>query len=100
VEWRSSGQLNIRTRSQRYPGAVDIEPDWTQEVLADMNLVQLEPYPGSRIRATGFVGDSPSADRVLVVVAYRDLDGALHGLNTWPASGRDLVTYCEGSNHG
>jgi len=37
---------------------------------------------------------------VLVVIAYRDLDGDLHGLNAWPASGRDLMTYNEGSTSG
>ena len=26
-------------------------------------------------------------------IAYRDLDGELHGMNAWPASGRDLATY-------
>ena len=32
----------------------------------------------------------PSAGRVLVVIAYRDLDGDLHGINAWPATGADL----------
>jgi hypothetical protein len=36
-------------RSGRYPGALDIEPDRTREVLADMNVVDLSPYPGSRM---------------------------------------------------
>ncbi|MBV8933979.1 MAG: hypothetical protein JOZ47_21440 [Kutzneria sp.] len=45
------------------------------------------------IQASGFIGYSASAERVLVVIAYRDLDGELHGMNAWPASGRDLVTY-------
>jgi hypothetical protein len=30
---------------------------------------------------------------VLVVIAYRDLDGDLHGMNAWPATGRDLAIY-------
>jgi hypothetical protein len=68
-------------------------------VLADMNVVEL-PYPGSRVGASAFVGYSSSARRVLVVIAYRDLDGDLHGLNAWPASGRDLATYQEGSSDG
>jgi hypothetical protein len=37
---------------------------------------------------------------VLEVIAYRDLDGDLHGLNACPASGRDLATYQEGSSDG
>jgi len=36
----------------------------------------------------------------LVVIVYRDLDGDLHGLNAWPASGRDLATYHEGTANG
>ena len=40
------------------------------------------------------------AGRVLVVIAYRDLDDDLHGMNAWPASGRDLATYNEAVNDG
>jgi hypothetical protein len=72
---------------------MDIEPNWTEEVLADDALLELSPYPLSRIGALGFVGYSPTAARVLVVIAYRDQDGDLHGLNAWPASGRDVATY-------
>jgi len=72
---------------------VDLEPEWTQEVMADEYLVELSPYPASRVGASGFIGYSPSAGRVLVVIVYRDLDGELHGMNAWPASGRDLATY-------
>jgi hypothetical protein len=31
----------------------------------------------------------------LVVIAYQDLDGDWHGMNAWPASGRDLAAYLE-----
>jgi hypothetical protein len=62
-------------------------------VLADEHLVELAPYPGSQVGASGFIGWSPSAEQVLVVIAYRDLDDDLHGLNAWPASGRDLAIY-------
>jgi hypothetical protein len=60
-------------------------------------MVELAPYPNSRVRASGFVGWTDSAGRVLVVIAYQDLDGDLHGMNAWPATGRDLATYREGS---
>lgn len=91
--WADEDAAYIRSRSSRYPGALDIEPEWTLEVLADERLVELAPYPTSRVGAAGLIGYSPSAGRVLVVVAYRDLDGDLHGMNAWPASGRDLKTY-------
>lgn len=61
--------------------------------MADEQLVELSPYPASRVGTAGFIGWSPSAGRVLVVVAYRDLDGELHGMNAWPATGRDLAVY-------
>jgi hypothetical protein len=33
---------------------------------------------------------------VLVVLAYRDLDGDLHGMTAWPATGRALRLYTDG----
>lgn len=38
--------------------------------------------------------------RVIVVIAYRDLDGDLHGVNAWPATGVDLKTYEQGDDDG
>ena len=40
-----------------------------------------------------FIGESPTAGTVLVVIAYRDLDGDMHGVNAWPATGPDLEIY-------
>ncbi len=91
--WAEEDAEYIRGRSARYPGALDLEPDWTQEVMDDAYLIELRPYPASRVRASGFIGYSPTAGRVLVVIAYRDLNGRLHAMNAWPASGRDLATY-------
>jgi hypothetical protein len=98
--WADDDAAYIRSRSARYPGALDIEPAWTWEVLADERLVELSPYPTSRVGASGLVGFSPSAGRVLVVIAYRDLDGDLHGMNAWPATGRDLTTYLKEGHDG
>lgn len=91
--WTEEDAAYIRSRSARYRGAVNLEPEWTQEVMADEHLVELSPYPASRVGASGFIGWSSSAGRVLVVIAYGDLDGELHGMNAWPASGRDLIFY-------
>lgn len=60
----------------------------------------LEPDPKSRVGAARFIGLSNGAGRVLVVIAYRDLDGDLHGVNAWPAIGADLKIYEEGLNYG
>jgi hypothetical protein len=91
--WAEEDAEYIGSRSARYRGALDIELEWTQEVMADDHLVEVFPYPSSRVGASGFIGYSPSAERVLVVIAYQGLDGELHGMNSWPASGRDLATY-------
>lgn len=53
-----------------------------------------------KVTAPGRIGWSAGAGRVLLVLAYRDLDGELRGLNAWPASGRDLATYLERSGDG
>jgi hypothetical protein len=98
--WTEDDSAYIRSRSARYPGALDISPEWTQEVLADARLVELVPYPGSRVGASGFIGMSASAGKVLVVIAYRDLDGDVHGMNAWPATGRDLNTYLKEGDDG
>jgi integrase len=38
--------------------------------------------------------------RVLVVIAYRDLDDDLHGINAWPATGADPKLYQQGDDDG
>lgn len=53
--------------------------------MNDVDLLALEPDTKSRMGASRFIGHSPSTERVLVVIAYRDLDGDLHGINAWPA---------------
>lgn len=90
----------IRSRRDRYRESVGIEPEWTQEVMTDVDLLALEPDPKSRIGASRFIGRSRSAGRVLVVIAYRDLDGDLHGINAWPATGADLKLYERGDEDG
>ena len=100
VWWDGASARYIRSRSRRYPGGLDLEPDWASEVLQDPDLVAFEPDPKSRVGASRFVGMSPSSGRVLVLIAYRDLDGDLHGINAWPATGADLAVYEEGADDG
>lgn len=68
--------------------------------MRDADMAALEPDPKSRVGAARFVGRSKGAGRVLVVIAYRDLDGDLHGINAWPATGADMKIYEEGLNDG
>lgn len=59
-----------------------------------------EPDPKSRMGASRFIGFSADAQRVLVVIAFRDADGDLHGINAWPATGADLKFYQGGMGNG
>jgi hypothetical protein len=86
IHWDPDAIAYIRSRGSRYPGGIDIEPEWTKEVLDDGDLLALEPDPKSRMGAARFFGRSPSVGRVVVVIAYRDLGGDLHGVNAWPAT--------------
>ena len=98
--WDDESATYIRLRQNRDPGAIGIQPAWTQEVMADADLAALEPDPKSRMGASRFVGYSPTAGRVLVVIAFRDTDGDLHGINAWPASGADLKIYRKEATNG
>jgi hypothetical protein len=100
VHWADDEAGYIRSRSQRYPGAIDVEPDWTQEALDDPELIAFEPDPKSRVGASRFIGESPTARLLIVVVGYRDLDGHLHGVNAWPATGADRDAYEGGDEDG
>jgi hypothetical protein len=100
IYWDPDAIAYIRSRGDRYSDGADIEPDWTQEVMADDDLLALEPDPKSRMGASRFIGHAPSAGRVIVVIAYRDLDGDLHGINAWPATGTDLKLYHQGDDDG
>lgn len=95
VIW-SDEALKHLARSQRYPGAVDIDVDWTIEAVNDADAVQVDPYWTSRVNTFAIIGYSAAAGAVLVVLAYRDLDGELHGMTAWPATGRSLRLYTEG----
>jgi hypothetical protein len=95
VIW-SDEALKHLARSQRYPGAADIELDWTIEAVNDIDAVQVDPYWTSRVNALAIIGYSAGAGAVLVVLAYRDLDGELHGMTAWPATGRVLRLYTDG----
>lgn len=83
-------------RSQRYTAAVDIEVEWTVEAANDIDAVQVDPYWTSRINALAIIGYSEGAGAVLVVLAYRDLDGDLHGMTASPVTGRALRLYTDG----
>ena len=53
--WSDEDAQYVRNRSNRYPSALDIEPEWTQEAVDDEHCVKLNPYPRSRVGATGYI---------------------------------------------
>ncbi len=62
---------HVRSRGDPYPDGLDIDPEWTQGIMADVNLLALEPDPKSRMGASRFSGRSRAAGRVLPVIALR-----------------------------
>ena len=84
-----------RSRSVRYPGAADIEPEWTLEAAADPCRIVRDPDPKSRTGAVRLIGYSPTAGFVLTVIVD-PTDKA--GVTAWKTRGADLRSYLEGRN--
>lgn len=91
--WNEEDADDIRRRSDRYPGALNIEPEWTLEAVADPRVIVRDPDPRSRIGAMRLIGYSPSAGFVLTVI-IDPVDWA--GITAWKARGADLRSYLEG----
>ena len=88
--WRDEDADYIRRRSDRYPGATDLEVDWTLEAAADPRSIILDPDPKSRSDAVRIIGYSPSAGFVVTIIAT----GSTHaGVTAWKSSGADLRDY-------
>lgn len=88
--WRDEDAEYIRRRSDRYPGATNIEADWTLEAAADPRGIVHDPDPKSRTGAVRIIGFSPSAGFVITVIAT---GGAHAGVTAWKCSGADLRDY-------
>jgi hypothetical protein len=98
VEWSPAQADHIRTRSSRYPGALNIEPEWATEAALDPRArIGRDPASktGESIRVTGW---SAAATRVLTVIllpAAHPPDGEWLGATAWTTKGRDLRDYEE-----
>jgi hypothetical protein len=79
IEWVEEVANYIRTRSQRRPGDMDIEPEWATEAAIDPHRlvgVGIEPKTGRESGSLTVVGHSPAADEVLAVwLRSKDLGG-------------------------
>ena len=88
--WRDEDADYIRHRSDRYPGATDLDVDWTLEAAADPRRVVHDPDPKSRSGAVRIIGYSSSAGFVITIIAT----GTTHaGVTAWKSSGADLRDY-------
>jgi hypothetical protein len=91
--WDEEDAAYIRNRSERYPGASNIEPDWTLEASKDPRRIVRNPDPKSRQGAIRLIGYSASAGFVLTVI----IDPAdFAGITAWKTGGSDLRSYLEG----
>jgi len=88
--WRDEDADYIRRRSDRYPGATNIDPDWTLAAASDPRRIVHDPDPKSRTGAVRIIGFSRSAGFVVTVIAT----GGTHaGVTAWKSSGADLRDY-------
>lgn len=92
VWWEDEDADHIRRRSQRYPGATDIDPAETREAAADPYRIVREPDPKSHRGYIRLIGYSPTADAVLTVILRPSDYG---GVTAWLTSGADLRAYRE-----
>ena len=89
--WDDEDAAHIRSRSERYPGSIGIEPEWTLEAAGDVHRVVRDPDPRSRAAYVRIIGYSPRAGFVLtVIVEPDDWSGSRRGrraericANTW-----------------
>jgi hypothetical protein len=98
VDWSPEQSAHIRTRSARYAGAFDIEPEWATEAALDPRArIGLNPSSktGEGIRVTGW---STGAGRVLTVILLPTAHpptGTWLGATSWVTKSRDLRDYRE-----
>lgn len=91
--WEDEDAAYIRSRSDRYPGAIDLEPEWTLEASDDPRRILRNPDPVSRTDAIRLIGYSTSAGFVITVI-IDPVDWA--GVTAWKTRGADLRSYLEG----
>jgi len=91
--WDDEDAEHIRSRSDRYPGALDIEPAWTLQAAADPARLLDDPDPRSGAGYLRLIGYSPDAGFVLTVIVDPE---DFSGVTAWKARGADLRRYLEG----
>lgn len=93
LTWTAEAARHIRTRSERYSNAQNIEPAWTFEAANDPDRVWIEPDPKSIDgRGIRIIGYSRSARMIVTIIALR-ASGRYYGQTAWPASRRERSLY-------
>jgi hypothetical protein len=98
VEWLPEQTDHIRTRSKRYPGAFNIEPEWATEAVLDPRArIGLQPASktGEAIQVTGWSAGAGHVLTIILLPAAHLRDGAWLGATSWATKGRDLRDYWE-----
>jgi hypothetical protein len=98
VEWSPEQVDHIRTRSKRYPGALDLEPEWATEAALDPKARigrDSASKTGEGIRVTGWSGGARRVLTVILLPAAHPPDGLWLGATAWTTKGRDLREYEE-----
>jgi hypothetical protein len=100
VEWPHVIVEYIRTRSERRPGDMDIEPEWATEAALDpMRIlgVRTNPKTGKESLSVTVIGYSAAADEILAVwLRPKDMDeGEWYGQNVAKARRQWRRAYME-----
>lgn len=96
VTWTAGQAEHVRTRSSRYPGAVDLEPEWATEAVMDpKRRFGLDPASktGEGIRVVGRSATSGQVLTVILIPEEHPPMGAWLGVTAWVTKGRDLRDY-------
>jgi hypothetical protein len=94
VRWTRARSEHIGARSDRYPDAIDIEVEWTDEAVADPRAVVSDPDPRSRTGAVRIVGVF-TGGRFGAHGHRGRIDDELWGVTAWKTTGRERRSYQE-----
>jgi hypothetical protein len=96
VTWTDAQAEHVRTRSSRYPGAVNLEPEWATEAAMDpKRRFGLDPASktGEGIRVVGRSATSGQVLTVILIPEEHPPTGVWLGVTVWVTKGRDLRDY-------
>ncbi len=96
VTWTAGQAEHVRTRSSRYPGSVNLEPEWATEAAMDpKRRFGLDPASktGEGFRVVGRSATSGQVLTVILIPQEHPPTGAWLGVTAWVTKGRDLRDY-------